>query len=127
MNKSRVLLVRQYPPAGAPLPVGTCPRAESIKGETPLKAAKRELREETGYRAKKWTKLASFYVESGLPGREDDDLPGRTLKKGEAKPMEDERIETSWFPAKQVGEMIESGKIQDAKTMIGYHRWRSRR
>jgi len=31
-------------------------------GEKPLQAAKRELIEETGYRARRWTKLASYFV-----------------------------------------------------------------
>ena len=38
--------------------------------------------------------------------------------------MEDERIETRWFEAKEVAEMIESGKIADGKTIIGYYRWK---
>jgi ADP-ribose pyrophosphatase len=41
--------------------------------------------------------------------------------------MDDERIETRWFTAKQVGEMIAAGKIEDGKTMIGYYAWRERR
>jgi ADP-ribose pyrophosphatase len=41
--------------------------------------------------------------------------------------MDDERIETRWFTAKQVGDMIAGGKIEDAKTMIGYYTWLGRR
>ena len=58
-EKKRVLLVRQYRlPAGKSL-VGTCPPAGSTTARSRLQAAKRELIEETGYRAKKWSKLAS--------------------------------------------------------------------
>jgi ADP-ribose pyrophosphatase len=42
------------------------------------------------------------------------------LTAGEATPMDDERIETRWFKRKEIAEMIESGKIDDAKTIIGY-------
>ena len=37
--------------------------------------------------------------------------------------MEDERIETKWFTAREIDKLIQSGKIIDAKTMIGFLRW----
>jgi ADP-ribose pyrophosphatase len=46
------------------------------------------------------------------------------LTQGEATPMEDERIEARWFTSREVAEMIRTGKIQDAKTMIGYYTWK---
>ena len=46
------------------------------------------------------------------------------LTEGKATPMEDERIQTRWFTAKEIERGIESGKIQDAKTMIGFYTWR---
>jgi ADP-ribose pyrophosphatase len=45
------------------------------------------------------------------------------LTAGEAQPMEDERIESRWFPAKQVEQMIRTNKIQDGKTIIGCLLW----
>ena len=60
-DKSRILLVRQYRlPARASL--WELPAGRVDKGESVLQAAKRELREETGFKAKKWTKLTSFFV-----------------------------------------------------------------
>jgi ADP-ribose pyrophosphatase len=47
------------------------------------------------------------------------------LTAGEATPMEDERIQSRWFPARLVEKMILSNKIQDAKTMIGYFAWKN--
>ena len=49
------------------------------------------------------------------------------LTAGEAKPMDDERIESRWFTAKEVDAMITAGKIADAKTIIGFHLWKRRR
>jgi ADP-ribose pyrophosphatase len=46
------------------------------------------------------------------------------LTEGEQEPMEDERIELEWFPARQLDEWIGAGKIQDAKTMIGFLTWK---
>ena len=50
------------------------PAGKIDEGENALQAAKRELVEETGLRAKKWKKLAFFYPSPGLCGRDDDDL-----------------------------------------------------
>ena len=39
--------------------------------------------------------------------------------------MDDERIEARWFTRKEVKEGIASGKIDDAKTMLGFLMWRA--
>src|ERR1043166_8788763 len=63
-EKKRVLLVRQYRlPADKYL--WELPAGKMDPGEKPLGTAKRELIEETGYRARTWTKLASFFVSPG--------------------------------------------------------------
>jgi ADP-ribose pyrophosphatase len=122
-EKKRILLVRQYRlPADRYL--WELPAGRLDPGETPLIAAKRELIEETGCRAKKWTKLAHFWASPGYIEERMTIYLAENLTQGEATPMDDERIETCWFTAKQVGDMIRTGEIQDAKTMIGYHTWR---
>jgi ADP-ribose pyrophosphatase len=45
------------------------------------------------------------------------------LTQGDARPMEDERIETKWFTRKELRESIRTNKITDAKTMIGLLYW----
>jgi ADP-ribose pyrophosphatase len=122
-EKGRVLLVRQYRlPAKAFL--WELPAGRVDKGETVLQAAKRELTEETGLKAKKWTKLTSFYVSPGFLAEKMTVFLAEDLKHGEQEPMEDERIEMQWFRAKDVDEMISSGKIIDAKTMLGFLTWK---
>ena len=49
------------------------------------------------------------------------------LTAGEATPMGDERIETRWFTSKEIEAAITSGKISDAKTMLGYFFWKRSR
>jgi ADP-ribose pyrophosphatase len=123
-EKKRILLVRQYRlPADKNL--WELPAGKLDPGEKPLQAAKRELIEETGYRARTWTKLASFWVSPGYVGERMTIYLATDLTAGEATPMDDERIETRWFAAREVEEMIDRGTIEDAKTMIGYYRWRS--
>jgi ADP-ribose diphosphatase len=122
-DSKRVLLVRQYRlPARAYL--WELPAGKIDDGETPLQAAKRELIEETGYRAKTWKKLAQFWPSPGYVAEKMTIFLATDLTAGKATPMEDERIRTRWFAAKEIEQGIESGKIQDAKTMIGFCRWR---
>jgi ADP-ribose pyrophosphatase len=119
-DKKRILLVRQYR-----LPANDymweLPAGKVDDGEKPIQAAKRELIEETGYKAKKWTKLVSFFASPGYVQERMTIFLATDLIEGEATPMEDEQIETRWFKRKEVGQMIRDGKIQDGKTIIGYY------
>lgn len=122
-NRKRILLVRQYRlPARSYL--WELPAGKLDEGETALQAAKRELVEETGYRAKNWKKLAAFYPSPGYVAEKMTIFVASGLTEGKAAPMEDERIETRWFTAKEIEAGIRSGKIIDGKTMIGYLNWK---
>lgn len=124
-EKKRILLVRQFRlPADRYL--WELPAGSVDPGEKPLQTARRELTEETGYKARQWTKLASFYVSPGYVAERMTIFLATGLTAGEATPMEDERIEARWFTAKEVTEMIRKGKIEDAKTIVGFLMWRSR-
>jgi ADP-ribose pyrophosphatase len=122
-ERGRILLVRQYRlPARQYL--WELPAGRVDEGESLLKAAKRELKEETGYRAKKWKKIAEFFPSPGFLAEKMTIFLATELTPGETKPMEDERIETRWFTRRELGEWIKAGKIRDAKTMIGFCRYR---
>jgi ADP-ribose pyrophosphatase len=124
-DKKRVLLVRQYRlPAAKNL--WELPAGRLDPGEKPLQAAKRELIEETGYRARRWSKLASFWVSPGYVQERMTIYLATGLTAGPATPMDDEQIEARWFTHKELQDMIRTGKIEDAKTIVGFFMWRAR-
>jgi ADP-ribose pyrophosphatase len=121
--KQNILLVRQYRvPAGKYL--WELPAGKLDAGETALQAARRELIEETGYSARTWKKLQSFYPSPGYVSEKMHIYLATGLKPGPARPMEDERIQCQWFRPREIDAMIRSGKIEDAKTIIGFLTWR---
>jgi ADP-ribose pyrophosphatase len=121
--KKRILLVRQYRlPANRYL--WELPAGRLDPGEKPLHAAKRELIEETGYRARKWKKLVTFYASPGYVAEKMTIFLATDLTEGKAQPMDDERIECRWFSSAEIDSMLRSGKIIDGKTMIGFFTWK---
>jgi ADP-ribose pyrophosphatase len=122
-DRRRILLVRQYRLPAQSL-LWELPAGSVDPGEKPLQTAKRELKEETGYRAKKWKKLVSFFPSPGFLTEKMTIYLATDLTAGEATPMGDERIETRWFTAKEIKAAIDGGEILDAKTMLGFFFWK---
>ena len=119
-DKKRILLVRQYRLPAADY-LWELPAGKVDDGEKPLQAAKRELAEETGYKARKWTKLVSFFASPGYVQERMTIFLATDLIQGAATPMDDEQIETRWFKRKELRQLIRDGKIEDGKTIIGYY------
>jgi ADP-ribose pyrophosphatase len=124
-EKKCILLVRQFR-LPAMKKMWELPAGKVDDGEKPLQAARRELIEETGYRARKWERLGSFFVSPGYVQERMHIYLATGLIEGDATPMDDEDIETRWFTAREVERMIHAGTLDDAKTITGYFLWKSR-
>ena len=113
-----VILERQYRHAAGQflieLPAGT-----RNPGEAPLAAAKREMIEETGYRAKRWTMLQKYFASPGFLGEWMQIYLARDIRQGEAHLEMDENLEVLRMPLSQAMKMVAEGKIHDGKTLIG--------
>ncbi len=126
VEEDRILLVKQYRlPAGKDL--WEIPAGKIDDGESALEAAKRELGEETGYRADHWELLTEYYPTPGYVEEKMSLFLATGLTKGEATPMDDERIEIRWFGRDELNALIEKGEMEDGKTLIGFLLWDRRR
>ena len=113
-----VLLERQYRHAANGY-LWELPAGRIDPGEKELAAAKRELIEETGYRASRWKRILNFYASPGFLGETMSIYMATGLTAGEAEPEEDERIVTKFFPLSTLVDKILRGQICDGKTIAG--------
>jgi len=113
-----ILLIRQWRHAAnqflLELPAG---RIEP--GEKLIPSGRRELLEETGYRARKWSKHTRYFASPGFLTEAMNILLAEDLTAGQATPEDDEKIEVHMTPLSEVLRLIHAGKIHDGKTLIG--------
>jgi ADP-ribose pyrophosphatase len=122
VTESGVMLLRQYRYAGGgylwEIPAGTLQ-----PGEAPIECARRELLEEAGVVAGEFIHLGHILTTPGFCDERIDIFMARGLREGETHRDADEVIEevrrVGWA---DLGRMIVSGEIVDAKSLVGiYH------
>jgi ADP-ribose pyrophosphatase len=124
-----ILLERQYRHAAAQY-LYEVPAGSLDDGEDSLTGAKRELLEETGYKAKHWSKLVRYYASPGFLGEWMQFFLAEGLTPGDAEPEDDEHIELFAVPLSELLREIEAGRILDGKTIAAallYERVRKQR
>jgi ADP-ribose pyrophosphatase len=117
-KEPRVLLEHQYRHTAGKL-LWELPAGRIDPGETELAAARRELIEETGYRARHWKRVLRFYASPGFVAETMAIYLAEGLIPGPAQPEEDELIEVKLVPLSKAVQMVRTNSIQDAKTISG--------
>lgn len=126
-DRDRVALVRQWRTAvGGPMleiPAGGLDTDVDGVREDPDLAARRELEEETGLRARSWTKLGAFFTAPGFTDEHMHLFLATDLEPahpdGRLGPDEDERLILEWLPWRDAIAAAEAGEIRDAKSIVG--------
>ena len=116
LENGDVLLVKQYrkPIEEFLLEV---PAGKLEPNEEPLECAKRELEEETGYRAKKWKYLGYIYTTPGFSNEKIHLYLAKDLEQTFQNTDEDEFIEVIRLSEKEALDLIREGEIVDSKTI----------
>jgi len=116
LSKDRIIMLRQLRPVINSyiyeLPAGTLDN-----GESPLACARREIIEETGFSARKFTLLGKIYPVPGYSTERITIFRADGLKKGSRVAERDEVIGLKIFTRKQIKTLFKKGRIVDAKTI----------
>ncbi len=117
-NDKKMLLVKQW---REPIKQLTLEIPAGLIDETDasaLDAMKRELNEEGGYKADYWEKISEFYTSVGFCDEKIHLFYCDTLSK-----IEDEFLTQEWYSLPELKQLIASGEIMDAKTVMAITFW----
>lgn len=121
-NGENILFVRQFRYGAQDILLELPAGKLNYKNEDVLSAAKRELEEETGYTAEKWTSLGFVYSNPAICSEKIYLFFAQNLTKGKPHPDEGEFVEHLEIPKTDVFKMIKCGEIVDAKSIAALMR-----
>lgn len=112
----RVVLIRQFRHAANGV-VWEVPAGRLDPGELPEHCARRELEEETGYRAAQYRHLTTIYTTPGFTDERIHLYLASDLTAGPTRQESDEFLEVQALPLSEAIRKVESGAIVDGKTI----------
>ncbi len=119
-DDDEIVLIRQYRHGTDSITL-EIPGGAIDAGEDPLDAAKRELYEETGYKAKSWESVGVVEVNPAIQNNSCHTFVAHgAYLAGEPEPDEHEDIEVELHPATELPEMIKDGRITHSLVVAGY-------
>ncbi len=117
LTDGRTVLIRQFRPAAGGW-LWEIPAGRIDAGETPEACARRELQEETGYRAERLEKLGEMITAPGFCDEVVHLFLARDLQPVASAPEEDEFLEVVPVPLAEALAMVRRGEIRDGKTQL---------
>ena len=117
LEKKNIILLRQYR-YGSDEIMYEVPAGTIDPGEKPLSCAKRELREETGYKGKNWKSLGSYYPSPAYNSCQVFCYQAECIEFNEQNLDEDEVLEVKIKSFNEVKKMLDENFFKDMKTYI---------
>ena len=115
--EGRIPMIRQYRKAAGQV-MFELPAGKLEKGEDPREAALREMREETGYTAGSIRHVNAFYTTVGYSEEVLHIFFADELTAGETDPDDNESIDIEEYTPEALYRLIDSGGINDGKTLV---------
>lgn len=100
------------------IPEGGCP-----EGTDWLEAAKRELKEETGFAANNWTEILQMHVSNSVSDEFAIVYVAQDLIAGEAEPEDTEELQLIKIPFNEAVQWVMEGKITDSISVAAILKW----
>ena len=93
------------------------PEGGGAPDTTPLESAKRELLEETGLVARRWTPILKMHLSNSVSDEYSIIYLAQLLEQKDAMPEETEKLAVKKVPFEEAWQMVEEGRITDAMSV----------
>ena len=115
-----LLLVREYAVGTEQYELGFVKGGMDV-GETPEQSANRELQEEIGFGAKKWTFLRTMKINPQIMGHKMHVLLGEDLYPNQLEGDEPEPLEIVRYPLSQLDALLVSDEFNEARNLAALY------
>ncbi len=119
LSSSEIVCIQNFRPT-IEKPLLELPAGTVDHEEAPLETAKRELEEETGYRAHEWKLLHSYYAMPGLSSRKLHLFEAKGLVKTKQNLDQGEELTVETWSLPALKQAMISGQVEDIKMLSAF-------